>query len=393
MRRFLPHILALLFLLSVAAATCLAQGSASSKKTRKAELEKEIEMLDRQLKDNASRSASALSKLTLTRKKVQARKALIMESDAMIAELADSIEAGQNGIAALRSRLDTLSQRYSGMVRAAYMVRDPYKVWMYVLSSGDIAQAGRRYAYFRSISAALNGSAAETMELRDTLEARMKALEGLKTDAEILRTARKAEYRTLAREENEEAKVVSQLKRDKSKYQKQIAAKKRQVEALNKEISRIVSSQAAKTRTGSSDPAAVKLSGEFASNRGKLPWPAEGVIVDHFGEHYHPVYKTVKMPFNNGVTFSVATGTKVRCVFDGTVRQVIVMPGYNQCVLVQHGRYFTFYCKLGSVAVKAGDNVRTGSQIGTVDTIAGETQVHFELWDGKDPQDPEDWLR
>lgn len=393
MRRALLHILTLLVLLVSAGPEVCCQNAASAQKSKKAKLEKEIAMLDRQLKDNASRSASALSKLTLTRKKVEARKALIRESDAEIAALSERIEAGQAGIAALQERLDSLEERYCGMVRTAYMVRDPYKVWMYVLSSGDIAQAGRRYAYLRSISTTLNSRARETMELRDSLESRTKALEGLKADAEILRNARKAEYKTLSKEEAENAKVVSQLKRDKSKYQKQLAAKKKQVEALNREISRIVSSQAAKTRTGSSDPAAVKLSGEFAANRGKLPWPAEGVIVDHFGEHYHPVYTTVKMPFNNGVTFAVQQGTKVRCVFDGTVRQVIVMPGYNQCVLVQHGRYFTFYCKLGSVAVKAGDAVKTGAEIGKVDTIAGETQVHFELWDGKDPQDPEDWLR
>jgi len=392
MRRTLIHILAMLALVAVGP-ECFCQNSASAQKSKKAALEKEIAMLDRQLKDNASKSASALSKLTLTRKKVEARKALIRESDAEIAELGARIEAGQTDIAALQIRLDSLEVRYSGMLRTAYMVRDPYKVWVYVLSSGDIAQAGRRYAYLRSISSSLNERARQTVDLRDSLEFHMKALEDLKADAEILRNARKAEYKTLSREESEEARVVSQLKRDKSKYQKQLAAKKRQVEALNKEISRIVSSQAAKTKTGSSDPAAVKLSGEFASNRGKLPWPAEGVIVDHFGEHYHPVYTTVKMPFNNGVTFAVAQGTKVRCVFDGTVRQVIVMPGYNQCVLVQHGRYFTFYCKLGSVSVKSGDSVKTGAEIGKVDTIAGETQVHFELWDGKDPQDPEDWLR
>jgi hypothetical protein len=28
-----------------------------------------------------------------------------------------------------------------------------------------------------------------------------------------------------------------------------------------------------------------------------------------------------------------------------------------------------------------------------VDTIAGETQLHFELWEGKTPRNPELWLK
>ena len=80
-------------------------------------------------------------------------------------------------------------------------------------------------------------------------------------------------------------------------------------------------------------------------------------------------------------------------MFDGEVKQVIVMPGYNQCVLVQHGEYFTFYCKLGSVRVKAGEKVKTGQVLGKVETIGGETELHFQLWEGRSPKDPELWLR
>ena len=136
-----------------------------------------------------------------------------------------------------------------------------------------------------------------------------------------------------------------------------------------------------------------KLAEEFSKNKGRLPWPVSGVVVDRFGQHYHPVFTHVKLPFNNGVTITVAKGAEVDVVFDGVVKQIVVMPGYNQCVLVQHGNYFTFYCKLKSTAVKPGDKVSTGQKIGTVDTINGETQLHFQVWQGNKPQNPESWLR
>ena len=136
-----------------------------------------------------------------------------------------------------------------------------------------------------------------------------------------------------------------------------------------------------------------KLDTEFAKNKGKLPWPADGPVVDKFGEKYHPVYKSVKLPSNNGVDIALAHGTKVCAVFDGVVRQIVVMPGYNKCVLVQHGSHFTFYCKMGKVSVKAGDKVSMGESLGTVDTINGQTLLHFQVWQNNKPQNPEYWLK
>ena len=135
-----------------------------------------------------------------------------------------------------------------------------------------------------------------------------------------------------------------------------------------------------------------KLAAEFVKNKGKLPWPVEGAIVGRFGSHKHPVYNIV-MPQNNGFDLAVAKGESAKAVFDGIVRQVMVLPGYNQCVMIDHGDYYTLYCKLKNVKVKADDKVKTGEVLGTVDTINGQTQLHFELWQGKTPHNPENWLK
>ena len=46
-----------------------------------------------------------------------------------------------------------------------------------------------------------------------------------------------------------------------------------------------------------------------------------------------------------------------------------------------------------TAAVKAGDKVRTGQSLGTIDTINGQTQLHFQVWQGTKPQNPESWLK
>ena len=113
----------------------------------------------------------------------------------------------------------------------------------------------------------------------------------------------------------------------------------------------------------------------------------------HFAFYYHPVYTKLKLPFNNGISIAVSEGTEVVAVFDGVVKQIVVMPGYNQCVLVQHGGYFSFYCKLKNTRVKAGDKVKLGQVIGEVDRINNVSQLHFQIWKGTKPQNPQLWLR
>ena len=197
------------------------------------------------------------------------------------------------------------------------------------------------------------------------------------------------ELRKLQDDESSSQRLVASLNKDKARYQKELAAKKKEVQALNAQVSKMVKSSAKKPRTQVDE----KLDKEFASNKGKLPWPVDGVVTETFGKHYHPVYKNVELPFNNGLNISTGKDSAIKAIFDGTVTNVVMIPGYNQCVLVQHGGYFTFYCKLASVNVKAGQKVKTGEVLGRVDTRAGETQLHFELWEGKTPRNPELWLK
>ena len=372
--------------------------SVSSQKDRKARLEREIAIIDKQLSANASKSSAMLSNLSLVRKKISNRKGLVKESDREIRLYNDQIYLKQRSINRLQEKVDTLSAHYSRLVMGAYKNRDPRRWYMYILASENLGQAFRRMAYFKNLSTQMNLEAVKLKEAQAELEAQRQELIALKKEAQGVKKQRVEELNRLSKEEKQASSIVANLKKDKKKYQQQLAAKKKQVEALNREIERLVASamKGAKATTSSSKNKMIvdtKLDAEFAKNKGKLPWPADGPIVDKFGEKYHPVYKSVKLPSNNGVDIALAHGTKVCAVFSGVVRQIVVMPGYNKCVLVQHGSHFTFYCKMGKVSVKAGDKVSMGESLGTVDTINGQTLLHFQVWQNNKPQNPEYWLK
>lgn len=364
---------------------------------KKARLEREIAIIDKQLAENASQSSSMLSDLNLVRKKIANRKSLVAETDRRVRQYSDSIYLTQKEINRLQARVDTLTGHYSRLVMSAYKNRDARVWYMYMLASDDIGQAFRRFGYFRNLSSHMKKEAQAIRQMQEELGVKKERLAALKADAEALKAERVKELDKLRKDETKADNVVRRLQKDKKKYQNQLAAKKKEVNALNREIARIIA-QAIKTddqkkKDQQKTQVDMKLDGEFANNKGKLPWPAEGPLVGRFGKQYHPVYKSLELPQNNGIDIAVGKGEQVKAVFAGVVSKVFVMPGYNQCVLVQHGNYFTLYCKMKALSVKAGDKVSIGQDLGTIDTINGQTQLHFEVWKGSAPQNPEQWLR
>lgn len=363
-------------------------------KARVAALEKEMAIIDRQLSDNASKSRSLLSDLTLIRKRISNRKELINEADRQIRVYSDGIYSAQRQINRLQERIDTLSEHYSRLIRSAYKNRDARIWYMYILASDNLGQAFRRYGYFKNLSREIREQAVRIEEAKAELAAEKERLQKLKKETEEVRSQRAKELASLQSDEKRAETTAANLKRDRRKYERQLADKKKQVEALNKEIQRLVAA-AMKDKDDKSgkQPVDYKLASEFSKNKGRLPWPAYGPVVDGFGQRYHPVFTKIKLPFNNGIDIALSPGTAVNAVFDGVVKQIVVMPGYNICILVQHGNYFSFYCKLQNAAVKAGDKVKTGQKVGSVDTINGETKLHFQIWQDQSPQNPELWLR
>ena len=308
------------------------------------------------------------------------------------------------------------------MVGTAYKNRDSRVWFLYLLGSRDLRQGVRRFSYLKNISRDLGNNARRIKETRHALEGEKTRLDSLNNRARERKRAIEGEMNALGKEKAQSEQVIARLQKDKNNYLAQLQKKNKEVEALNREIAAIIRKAAAakaaaakgtsgtaagagKSGTGTgkttapatgkavstdADPA---LSGQFEANKGRLPWPVNGAVLESFGQHYHPVYTNVKLPYNNGVTVSTQAGAPVKAVYDGVVTQIIVMPGYNQCILVQHGKYFTFYCCLTGATVKKGDKVKTGQTLGTVCTIDGEARMHFELWQDRTPQNPENWLK
>ncbi len=99
-----------------------------------------------------------------------------------------------------------------------------------------------------------------------------------------------------------------------------------------------------------------------------------------FGGRMHPIAKQFRM--HNGVDYAAPTGTPIRSVGDGVVEFSGVQRGYGNSVEVKHrdGKS-TFYAHMNTIAVRKGQLVEQGQNIGTVGSTGWSTgpHLHFEF--------------
>lgn len=395
MNRRLLHIFSTAAVILTLTAVSVSAQNITSKQNEKARLEKEIAQIDKMLSSNKSRNSNALNDLALVQKKISNRRALIAASDREIARLEQEIAVAKRDAGQLSSRLDTLETYYNRLILGAYKNRDASLQYAWIFSSESLSQAYRRYGYFRNITESLNTQAEQIKKARKDLEDHQQTLIALRDEEAKVRSAKELELKKLAKEEKQYQQTINSLKKDRKKYETQLKKKKQQVEALNNEIRKMIAASKKKSSSGSAkkkNTSFAKENAAFEASKGGLQWPVEGPVIETFGQKTkHPV-TNVTLPPSNGISIAVKENTPVKAVFDGVVANIVVMPGFNECILVQHGDYYTFYGKLKTVNVKIGEKIKAGHILGTVDTIYGSSEFVFQVWLQDAPQNPLKWL-
>lgn len=383
-------------ILSIFLSTLLFSQNVSEQTERKQKIEEEISYLDKQLAATKSRKQSNTKELNYIQRKISNRKKLLREIEDEIKSIDNEVSKKEQQIADLDRSLESLKRSYSELVYNAYKNRDQTVWLMYVLASKNIEQGYRRWSYIKDYTSALREMADEIRGKSLRIAEEKYQLAKIKNNSLTNQAKKELEVKRLSTDESKAKQVISQLSKKEKEMVQQLNVKRREVEKLNREIERILTVAVKEKERPDYKATAgdIALSEEFGNNKGKLPWPVKrGAIVEQFGQHNHPVFKNVKLPFNNGVNISTDAGADALCVFDGVVKQVLMMPGYNQCILVQHGDYFTFYTKLENIYVKSGQKVKTGDALGSLTVSDNESIIHFQLWKGTVKQNPENWIR
>ena len=401
------------------AASCIGAAprrTADDVRRERRDASKKIESTRRELSANEEKTRRQLLDLEALEGEIRQRDLHARNLQRKVNELTQHNRRLADTIAANEVQLKALRRSLANALRAARRQRNMASDASFIFSACSYDAARSRVRWLRQLSRWQADKARQVNEEAAALEAHRQRLDSLSALLKSSLDSLSTERQVLAGRRDKADAAVGQLKKQRRNLTRVIEQNKRQMAELDRELDRIIEAErraaeeaARKARQdhadGSASPAApqpapeadMRLTGSFASNKGRLPLPLDrrAVVTSTFGRHTHESLERVEVQ-NNGIDFDTERGASARAVFDGTVTAVVVMDGFQNVVLVRHGEYLTVYAGLSDLRVRKGDKLKTGDLIGTVfsdPADGGRTRLHFELRHEKDKLDPADWLR
>lgn len=372
----------------------------------KIRIEQEIEYTNKLLAETQSVKQTSMNQLTLLNRQVKQREELLRNIDATINAIDRQIRQSSDTIRFLERELQRYRDEYARMIVAANKHSSAYQRLMFIFSADDFNQAYRRIKYMQQYGTYRKAQAEKIRETQNVIAEKISQLELQRAEKLSLRNIHEREKSQLAEQLNKQNQSVQTLSKREKELMASLRENERALNRLQKAIEAIIAEEIrlareAAKKAGKSVPESFALTPEemlisnnFAANKGKLPWPSErGIIAATFGEHPHPVLKGIKTR-NNGIDIVTHEGAEARAVFEGEVVNVLTIPSLNNVVILKHGEFLTVYSNLDQVFVRRGDKVALRQSLGVIHTDAAEarTKLHFEIWKGKELQNPEHWI-
>lgn len=394
-------LLLLLFLLPVT--TAWPQNRAELERQRE-QTRKEIEYTRELIDETTEKHKSTVSYLNLLSQKIQAREKLIENYNNDLVILENQIQSNASVVQSLENDLEALHDEYAQMIRMAYRNSLGNNMMAFIFSAHTFQQAYKRVQFLRHYTERRQRQVELIVATRETLNNRVEELQQNQVEQQKILDEVNNELRTLENDQANHSELLADLQNREEDLKKELQEKERTAARLNRAIESIIEREMEEARRRREQEARqeipeheredVRLSQGFEENKSRLPWPVErGFITQTFGRHEHPTLKGVYIN-NNGIDIQTSRGGNARSVFKGEVSRLINIPGAYNAVIIRHGQYFSVYSNLSDVYVQPGQQIETGTPIGTIVSNAetGETILHFEIWKDRQKQNPQTWL-
>lgn len=390
-------------LLLLASVTPAAAQSKQQLEKDKAKVEQELKKLSGDLSKAKKNSKNTQQQLQLLDKKISQRTKLINTINGELNLIGIQMERTQDSINLMRTQVDSLKQEYAKVVRVLYGERGNLDQMVLLMDTKSYNTSYLRTKYFRDYSRYRRRQAGVIKQKEEELHDAGVQLAAQQRQTTTLLAQEKKQKDELAREQKERQQNLKKSKQQEKDLQAQINKKEKQKRQLQQQIQKIINEEIAKARkagsSGSSNISGssssnvdVALSNDFASNKGRLPWPVTYTkVLREYGRYTH---SSGGQNMNNGIDLQCKSGTAVQAVFQGTVTRLFTCPNGTKGLIIRHGNYMSVYTNLATVTVKEGAKVSTRQNLGTVYTNSdGVAEFSFQLWNGTSSQNPRTWLR
>ena len=365
----------------------------------RAEMEEQIARQEKILTTTESDISSQVKNLNVITAKLKERTKILDKTRSEIRSLDRESNRLEKEIVQLEKEHEQCKERYADACRFYQHQNSSFNPLTFILATESFREMSRRARYVSEYSGSLREMADEISQKKDTLQDRKAQVELVKTEKLELQKVQQKNEEEARKEEKQQKAIVDQLKNKRSNLKKEIAAQQKKMNELSKEIDRqiqlAIKEEKSKPETQQQPQEDVRLSGNFESNKGKLPIPITGayLIVGEYGVQNVAGMKDVKQN-NLGIDIQGQEGAQARAVFDGTVSSIFQQGKGQIGVLIRHGSYISVYCNLSETRLKKGDNVKTSDIVGNIQTSEDGTPIlHFQLHKESTRLNPSDWLR
>ena len=380
-------------------------------------LEKEINYTTSLLNKTKENKKSSIVYIDYLDKKISSQERLLqllnIEQNLLkkqIFKLENKILENEKSINDAEKEIIELKKEYGEIIYSLQKNKNERNDLMFIISSETFNQAYKRILFLREYSRARKTQALQITKNQDSLAINKQRLFSQK---ELIKSKKEQNLKLISNKKkslnkvliskDEKKTAVSKLQKSEQIFLKKIKDQQKKSRQLEQKIKKIIEEEIRLAREKikrdkdnkiSLTPEAQLLSDKFSANKGKLPWPLEqGLIIQKFGKQKHKVFGNIET-FNNGINIATNKNAIIRSVFDGKISRIFFIKGEGKAVLINHGEFFTVYSGLEEVKVKLGDNILAKEEIGKVLTRENDdrTELHFEIWQGYDKQDPSVWL-
>lgn len=349
--------------------------------------------------------------------------------NADIDSLKQRIGALEEEMTQLQQQLAEKKTRYARALVDMQQHRKLQNKLLFIFSASNFDQMLRRLRYTQEYSAFLRAQGQMIKRQQAEVLRKQNELLAAKTKVETHRMAVQERMAQLEQDKQAQQQQTAYLRKNLKAVQRQIKEYQRQEAELNKQIDRIIQEEIAEAKRKAEEErrrreeaarnaanassaaekstartteralaaaaeADVRLSSDFAANKGKLPMPVTGTctVVGHYGRYTVSGLSHVQLD-NKGIDIRAQQGAQARAIFSGTVSGVYQIGGAN-VVLIRHGDYISVYSGIDNPTVAKGDKVDTKQTLGSLaNDNNGKPSLHFQLRRQSERLNPEQWLR
>ncbi len=311
--------------------------------------------------------------------------------------LTHRIENTRKGMEKLESQLQFLRKHYAAYVISVYK-RGRTRDLELLLSANSVNQVYIRNQYLKRFTNQRRRDAQAIAKKQKQVEDTQAQLSLQLSEEQRLLAEKGAEEERLTSLAADRRDALTKIRKDRKFAQREIERQMRAAKELEGLIAQLIEADRIRKEHEAEEarkariPVPLPETGTLESRKGNLRWPvSEGSIVAHFGNQTHPTLKTITQ--NTGIDIAARVGSPVSSVADGQISKILWLPSYGNLVIISHpGGFYTVYTHLAEITGAEGQKVKEGEVIGNTGEALNGPRLHFEIWKGREKQNPEQWL-